>query len=132
MLLADGWATSGAVRWLDPKLVLAESWAPYRLLRCREQLAAGLQAPPIAVVGFRLGRRQVFYGVSDGMHRTVAHREAGRKVKARIGGYHRVEPTPHALWQDHVWRREEQGLRMIGDAPDELHPVLLALGVVAS
>lgn len=132
LLLADDWTTSDAVRWLDPKLILAESWKSHRLQRCCEQLAAGLQAPPIAVVGFRLGRRRVLYGVSDGMHRTVAHREAGRKVKARIGGYHLIEPARHALWKDHLWRREGQGLRMIVDAPDELHPILVALGVEAT
>lgn len=83
-------------------------------------------------MGFRLDRRQVFYGVSDGMHRTVTHREAGKKVKARIGGYYLVEPAQHTLWRDHVWRREAQGTRMVAEIPEELRPVLLALGVEAN
>lgn len=97
MLLADEWTSSGSIRRLDPAMVFAEAWAPYCLVRCREQLAAGEQAPPIAVVGFRLGRRLVLYGVSDGMHCTVAHREAGQRIKARIGGHYLVEPTGHAI-----------------------------------
>lgn len=129
-MLGGEWTSSGVVRRLDPALVLAEAWASRRLARCREQLAAGLQAPPISVVGFRLGRRRVLYGVSDGMHRTVAHREAGLKVKARVAGYHLVEPARHVLWQDCLWRREGQGLRMLVDVPDELRPVLLELGVL--
>ena len=65
------------------------------------------------------------------MHRTVAHREAGRKVKAKIGGYYPVEPTRYALWRDHLWRRENGGLRMLGmkAVSEELRLVLLALGV---
>ena len=101
MLLAGEWTNSGAVRQIDPNLVLTKAWRPDRLRRCRDRPAAGEQAPAISVVGFRLGPRRVLYGVSDGMHRTVAHREAGRKVKAKIGGYYFVEPTRHALWRDH-------------------------------
>ena len=73
----------------------------------------------------------MLYGVSDGMHRTIAHREAGQKVKAKISGYYRVEPEWHVLSQHHLWRREGEGLRMtgIGATPEELHPILLALGV---
>ena len=119
------------VRRIDPNLVLAEAWRPDRLRRCRDRLAAGEQAPAIIVVGFRLRRRRVFYGVSDGMHRTLAHREAGRKVKAKIGGYYPVEPVRHALWRDHLWRWEDGGLCLLGmeAVPEELRPVLLALGV---
>ena len=131
MLLAGEWTSSGVVRRLDPALVLAEAWAPHRLTRCRERLAAGEQAPPINVIGFRLGPRLVLYGVSDGMHRTVAHREAGKTIKARIGGYHPIEPERFVLWRDHLWRREGAELRMegIGDLSEDLRPVLLALGV---
>ena len=49
--------------------------------------------------------------------------------KARIAGYHLIEPRRYVLWRDCLWRREEQGLRMIVDTPDELRPVLLQLGV---
>lgn len=131
MLLAGEWTNSGVVRRLNPALVLAEAWAPHWLTRCRERLAAGEQAPPINVIGFRLGPRLVLYGVSDGMHRTVAHHEAGKTIKARIGGYYPVKPERFVLWRDHLWRREDAGLRMegIGDLSEDLRPVLLALGV---
>lgn len=129
MLLTDGWARSGAVRWLDPELVLAEAWAPRRLQLCREQLAAGQHAPPIHVVGLRLPQRRVFYSVSDGTHRTVAHREAGKKIKARISGYYLIEPARHVLRQDQIWRRAGSELRWVGDASDELRAILLTLGV---
>ena len=76
LLLGGEWTSSGVVRHLDPALILAEAWVPYRLQRCRDHLAVGRQAPAIAVVGFRLPARRVLYGVSDGLHRTVAHREA--------------------------------------------------------
>jgi|SRR5215471_383162 len=32
------------------------------------------------------------YECDDGIHRTVAARETGRKVKARIKGYHQLRP----------------------------------------
>ena len=130
-LLAGVWTSSGVVRRLDPNQVLAEAWRPDRLDRCRKHLAAGEQAPAIAVVGFRLHRRRVLYGVSDGMHRTVAHREAGRKVKAEIGGYYSVQPARYALHRDQLWHCEGDGLLMAGleAVPDDLRPVLLALGV---
>jgi hypothetical protein len=131
MLLAGEWTSSGVVRQIDPNLVLAEAWRPDRLRRCRDRLAAGEQAPAISVVGFRLGRYRVLYGVSDGMHRTVAHRETGRKVKAKIGGYYPIEPTRHALWRNHLWRREDGGLRLLGmeTVLEDLRLILLALGV---
>jgi hypothetical protein len=96
LLLADEWTDADITRRLDPARVLAEAWHAGRLARCRERLAAGEQAPAIAVVGFRIGRLAL-YDVSDGLHRAVAHREAGRKVKARISGYHRIEPSRYVL-----------------------------------
>ena len=107
-LLAGAWTSSGVVRRLDPNQVLAEAWRPDRL-----------------------HRRRVLYGVSDGMHRTVAHREAGRKVKAEIGGYYSVQPARYALHRDQLWHCEGDGLLMAGleAVPDDLRPVLLALGV---
>lgn len=133
MLLAGEWTSSGAVCRLDPDLVLAEAWRPDRLRRCRERLAQGEQAPAIAVVGFRLDRRRVLYGVSDGMHRTIAHREAGRRITAKISGYCPVEPGRHVLDRDYLWCREAEELRMqgIGAIPEELRPVLLGLEVKA-
>jgi hypothetical protein len=93
-------------------------------------LAGGEPAPAISVVGLRIGRTML-YDVADGHHRTVAHREAGRKVKARISGYHRIEPAQFVLWRDRLWRQAGDGLHMVGiePVPDDLRSVLLALGV---
>jgi len=94
--------TTDIVRWIDPNLVLAKAWSPRRLAEARKRLAAGEQAPPIVVVGARLGagrvlvperpllrfRKVTLYHVDDGMHRTIAAREYGlKKIKARITGY---------------------------------------------
>lgn len=130
-MIAGAWTEARIVRRLDPARVLAEAWSAGRLARCRERLAAGEQAPAISVVGFRIGRSEVLHDVSDGRHRTVAHREAGRKIKARISGYHRIEPTHHGLWRDRLWRQEGDRLRMIAiePVPEELRRILLALGI---
>ena len=127
--LGGEWTSSGVTRRLDPFLILAEAWRPDRLRRCREHLAAGGKAPPISVVGFRLGRDSVIYGVSDGFHRTVAHREAGLAIKARIGGTYRLDPARYVTWKGTLWRREGDALRGGGEVPDEVAPILAALGV---
>lgn len=131
LLLAGAWTEANIVCRIDPARILAEAWNADRLARCRERLAAGEQAPPISVVGFRIGRRAVLYDVSDGKHRTVAHREAGLKIKARINGYHEIEPPLYVLWRDRLWRQDGDGLRMtdIEPIPENLRRVLLALGV---
>lgn len=131
LLLAGAWTEANIVRRLDPARILAEAWNADRLVRCRESLAAGEQAPAISVVGFRISRSEMLYDVSDGRHRTVAHREAGRKIKARISGYHRIEPSHHVLWRDRLWRQEGDGLRIIDiePVPEDLRRILLALGV---
>lgn len=57
------------------------------------------------------------------MRRTVAHRENGKKIEARIGRRHPVEPARHVLRRDHMWRRDGRGLRMVADVPDEPRPI---------
>src|SRR5262245_52925558 len=79
-LISHQWIDCNYVRWLDPNIVLAQSWNDYRLQRARNRLAAGEAAPPISVVGFRFGRSPELYEPSDGIHRTVAAREAGMKI----------------------------------------------------
>lgn len=66
--------------------VLNVPWNEGRLQRAVEGLAAGVRFPPIDVTRVVAGRR-VFYQVSDGMHRTEAHRLAGRKtIRAEVSG----------------------------------------------
>jgi uncharacterized ParB-like nuclease family protein len=131
LLLAGEWTDANLVRWIDPARILAQAWHTGRLADCRERLAAGEQAPAISVVGFRIGRSAVLYDVADGMHRTIAHREAGQKIKARISGYHRIEPSRYVLWQDHLWRQEKTGLHRadLEPVPKDLRHVLRVLGV---
>src|SRR5215472_17307635 len=84
-LLSDGapWEYCDTVRWLKPDRIIAEARAPQRLQRARKMLAGGMRLPTIIVTGYRLGRRY-WYIPSDGIHRTVAAREAGRRIRARI------------------------------------------------
>jgi len=53
--------------------------------------------------GYRF-RCLTLYGVIDGMHRTIAHREAGKRIKAKIEGYRSIEPQSYLLWRDRLWR----------------------------
>src|SRR5262249_35760856 len=85
----DDWIDAGITRWIDPRRILARPWNPGRLARARRMLANGDVAPPINVVGYRLGRGAAIYECEDGIHRTVA---AGRRVKAWIKGYCQLRP----------------------------------------
>ena len=131
LLLAGEWTDSNLVCRIDPARILAKAWHKGRLADCRERLAAGEQAPAISVVGFRIGRGAVLYDVSDGMHRTIAHREAGRKIKARISGYYRIEPSRYVLWRGHLWRQEKNRLYRadLEPVPEKLWQILQVLGV---
>jgi hypothetical protein len=133
MLIKGDWTDADVVRRIDPALVLAEAWNQDRLVRCRERLAAGEEAPAISVVGFRISRRGALYGVSDGNYRTIAAREAGQKIRARISGTHSIIPAEHRLRRDHLWRREGGRWRMADfePVPEDLQAILMALGVKA-
>jgi hypothetical protein len=133
MLIKGEWTDADVVRRIDPRRVLAEAWNADRLARCRELLAAGEQAPAISVVGFRIGGRGLLYDASDGMHRTIAAREAGRTIRARISGYYAIVPAAHVLWRDHLWRRDGGRWRMADfePVPEDLQAILMALGVKA-
>ncbi len=126
----DDWTTAKVTRWIDPAYVLAEPWSPPRLTDCRELLAAGDDAPAIDVVSYQLGKNAVLYGVTDGMHRTTAAREAGRQVRAKIEGYWRVEPARYVLWHKSLWKREADHLEQSPwHESKDVIAVLIALGV---
>jgi hypothetical protein len=131
MLIKGEWTDADVVRRIDPRRVLAEAWNADRLARCRELLAAGEQAPAISVVGFRINRRGTLYDVSDGNHRTIAAREAGRTIRARISGYYAIVPAAHVLWRDHLWRRDGGRWRLadLEPLPEDQRAILIALGV---
>jgi hypothetical protein len=64
------------------------------------------------------------------IHRTVAAREAGRKVKARIKGYCRLMPSAFAVHDGWLWRRQADGrLRSVAAIDEAERKVLLVLGV---
>jgi hypothetical protein len=133
LLLAGDWRDTDRVCWVNSRRVLAEAWNPRRLAVARERLAAGPKAPAITVVGFHLPPRGTppIYDPSDGIHRTVAAREAGRRVKARITGYYVVDPQRHQIQESGLWRRAECGLVLIDDPTEEERAALAALGVKA-
>jgi hypothetical protein len=126
---------AGITRWLDPRRILARPWNPFRLARCRRMLAAGDIAPPIDVVGYRLGKGVAIYDCEDGIHRSTAAREAGRKVKARITGYYQLRPQALVLYKEFLWRPEPDhprwpgSWRQVADVSADMRPLLLTLGV---
>jgi hypothetical protein len=108
---------------------MAEAWNPMRLERARRQLADGKKAPAIRVIGFRLGRA-VLYAPEDGIHRTVAAREAGQEIKARIQGQYRVSPNAFLIAHGCLWRANNgRGVDELRD--DRVRAALIALGVPA-
>jgi len=115
--------------------VAAFAWNPGRLERCRRLLAAGEKAPPVHLSRYWL-HGQALYTVSDGMHRTVAAREAGRRrIRARIGGECWCAPEQHWLEvaSGRLWRERQPGGRVLTLVMDgieaELAAALLAVGV---
>jgi uncharacterized ParB-like nuclease family protein len=117
LLIPDDWTSVNSVCWIAAERVLATPWNGYRLARCREQLAQGEAAPPIKVVGLRYAG-DTLYTLEDGTHRTVAAREAGRRVEACISGYRRIEP-PHAFMMRHdaLWRCKRPGVWQLAAEP---------------
>ena len=117
--------------------VLAWSWNPGRLERCQQKLAEGEKAPPIHVNRYRLNGL-TWYVVSDGRHRTVAAREAGRtRIAAVVGSEthchperYRLDCADRRLWQEHNDARFGHCLKLVtDDLTSETMTVLLALGV---
>ncbi len=115
--------------------VAAYAWHEGRLARCRQHLAAGEKAPPVHLSRYWL-HGQAFYTVSDGMHRTVAAREAGRqRIRAKIGGECWCTPEQHWLSRStgRLWREVQPGghrlTLVMCDIEPELADALLAVGV---
>lgn len=93
----DPYETINGVRRVPVNRVLFSPWNPGRLDRARTKLAAGLKAPPINVDGITV-RDDTWYLVSDGMHRSAAAMEAGRRtIVAEIGTMQQTYPDQHRL-----------------------------------
>ena len=117
--------------------VLAWSWNPGRLERCHRLLAEGEKAPPIHVNRYRMSGL-TWYVVSDGRHRTVAAREAGRtRIAAVVGSEtdchperYRLDVAGRRLWQEHHDARFGDCLKLAADdLTSETMTALLAAGV---
>jgi hypothetical protein len=124
------------VQWIDSARVLARAWSPERLAEARKRLAAGEQAPPIEVTGCCIDRGPIFYVVADGMHRTIAHHEAGLQIKARIDDYWLLQPAAFVLRKNSLWKRVDDTslspcLEEVYHRPvdDDMRHILVALGV---
>lgn len=118
--------------------VLAWSWNPGRLERCKQKLAEGEKPPPIHVNRYRLNGL-IWYVVSDGRHRTVAAKEAGRtRIAAVVGsetdchpGRYRLDCAGRRLWQEHHDDRFGHCLKLVADElSTETMTALLAVGVL--
>lgn len=87
--------------------VVAQAWNPARLEDCQRRLAAGQVAPPIEAEEYFVGNDR-YYLLTDGNHRTIARRIAGKRtIRAIIKGENQT--TPERTWiigQD-AWRETE-------------------------
>jgi hypothetical protein len=131
MLIAEGWHDANFVRWIDAQRILAEAWHKGRLADAKARLAAGERAPVISVVGFRWNSDWTIYEPSDGIHRTVAARDVGRRIKAKITGYYQIKPQLFIVWRKRLWRLPHNPDRpdFVGEPNDAERAALLALGV---
>lgn len=130
--------TLGHVAAVTVDRVAAYAWNEGRLERCRRLLAEGERAPAVHLSRYWL-HGLAFYTVSDGMHRTVAAREAGRqRIRARIGGESWCKPEQHWLLpaagsQWRLWREVQPGgqvlSQVLSDIESELAAALLKVGV---
>jgi len=111
--------------------IVAEAWKPYRLQRAVELLAQGLRPPPVRLVGFRLGSTTI-YEPSDGNHRVVAARQAGRThIAAKVSGVTECAPERCAIRGQSFYERDVDGKVVYweDDLADELLAELRRLGV---
>ena len=135
----DGWQDIDRTQAVSIRRVLATAWAPYRLERSAARLAAGERAPAINATRYILNG-EGWYIPSDGNHRTVAAREAGKRtIRCRIAG--EVVCEPDACYLDvatgRLWRHVGHGssdgravLTLLADGFDgEKGAAALALGV---
>ena len=125
----------GYTRAINVDRVVAWAWNEGRLARAARLLAAGEKAPPIRVSRYWI-RGEALYTVADGMHRTIAARQAGRKrITAVIGGEVQCHPERYLLERStgRLWREVPPDKRLItlvqSDIGPELAAALVAVGV---
>jgi len=125
----------GHTRAISVDRVVAWAWNPGRLARAARLLAAGEKAPPIHVSRHWLCG-EALYTVADGMHRTMAARQAGRqRITAVIGGEVQCHPERYMLERStgRLWREVPPDKRLItlvqSDIGPEVAAALVAVGV---
>jgi len=94
----------GEAKSIPLENVLAVAWNPGRLEQCRRQLAERTTPPRIVVVGLRREGHPTLYAVGDGMHRTVAAKELGKKtIRANVEGFYDCDPARFILCRNTLW-----------------------------
>ena len=83
-------------------------------------------------------RRETFYLVSDGIHRTIAHLERGLRIEARIEGHYTINLGAFVLYREHLWRKDPADIDRLSmvtsfiddhDRGKALSDMLAAIGV---
>jgi hypothetical protein len=117
---------------IAPQRIVSLPWHPGRLADARRKRAAGTTPPLVHVTRVRLPS-QVWYLVTDGMHRAWAAREAGLcRLGAYIDGEVRCQPEDFQLrcvrgsWE--LWRRHHPRT-YLGEVRPDVLPTARALGV---
>lgn len=115
--------------------ILAYAWRPDRLERCAALLAEGRTPPPVHLVRYKLAGLN-WYTVSDGHHRTVAARNAGRKrIRAVVPCETPCHPERYVLHDGRLWRKMVHPsfghcLQLVSvDITPEVAAALIAVGV---
>ena len=116
---------------IAPQHIVSLPWHPRRLAEARGLRAAGTRPPPVHVTRF-LVQAQVWYLVTDGMHRAWAAREAGvPRLGAYIDGEVRCHPEAfhlrhvRGLWE--LWRVDTR--TYVGEVAPDLLSTARAFGV---
>ena len=115
--------------------ILATAWRADRLARCERMLAEGHTPPPVHLVPSKLAGEN-WYTVSDGHHRTVAARNAGRKrIRAVVGCETPIYPDRYVLSDGRLWRKVDDPdwgrcLQLVPvDITPEVAQALVSVGV---
>lgn len=107
----------GIFRDIPVGAVLATAWNPSCLERCRRHLENGSLAPRIRVAEVRRKGQPTLYTVDDGMHRTIAAREADMKmIRAEVTGWITSDPARFFLFQGVLYDT-------VADNPDDFRLV---------
>lgn len=118
-------------RWIPIAKVVAQAWHPGRLADCQCKLAEGGTAPPISAEEYQIGNLK-YYLLTDGNHRTIARREAGRhKIWATVTGRSVCSADRTWIINGDAWRETEpnQLTRLCRRLSNEAIALLVTMGV---